>query len=288
MLTAWSLHGNPKAAILFVVEDPTINICDQRFLEYEIVKQNSSVLVIRKSLKEIGEKSVLDPVTKNMTIDGVTIGVIYFRDGYGPDAYKSKVEWNARLLMERSTAIKCPSIQYQLVGTKKIQQELARPGVLEMFLTDSEELAAAREIFTGLYSLDMNENGIDKIIDAAISNPGKFVLKPQREGGGNNMYDEDIKKYLEAHRNSEERTGWILMDKINAPLQPSYVLRAGTPPIFTSVVSELGIFGVLIGQGADFHCNEQVGHMLRTKPNSVNEAGVASGFGALDSVFLVD
>jgi hypothetical protein len=34
--------------------------------------------------------------------------------------------------------------------------------------------------------------------------------------------------------------------------------------------------------------NEQVGHMLRTKVSSANEGGVAAGFGALDSVYLVD
>ena len=31
-------------------------------------------------------------------------------------------------MMERSLAIKCPSIQYHLAGTKKIQQALASPG----------------------------------------------------------------------------------------------------------------------------------------------------------------
>ena len=40
-------------------------------------------------------------------------------------------EWRARLLMEQSSAVKCPSISYHLVGTKKIQQELAKPDVLE-------------------------------------------------------------------------------------------------------------------------------------------------------------
>lgn len=33
--------------------------------------------------------------------------------------------------MEQSSAIKCPSISYHLAGTKKIQQELAKPDVLE-------------------------------------------------------------------------------------------------------------------------------------------------------------
>lgn len=40
-------------------------------------------------------------------------------------------EWSARLKIERSYAIKCPTIAYQLIGLKKIQQVLAEPKVLE-------------------------------------------------------------------------------------------------------------------------------------------------------------
>jgi hypothetical protein len=57
------------------------------------------------------------------------VAVIYFRCGYHPDQYPSEREWEARLMMERSLAIKSPSIQYHLAGTKKVQQELARPGI---------------------------------------------------------------------------------------------------------------------------------------------------------------
>lgn len=32
--------------------------------------------------------------------------------------------------------VKCPNIAYHLTGTKKVQQDLARPGVLERFLSD--------------------------------------------------------------------------------------------------------------------------------------------------------
>ena len=45
--------------------------------------------------------------------------------------FLSLQEWQARLLMERSVAIKCPTVAYHLAGAKKVQQELARPGVLE-------------------------------------------------------------------------------------------------------------------------------------------------------------
>jgi glutathione synthase len=85
--------------------------------------------------------------------DDYEVAVIYFRAGYEPGHYMSEKEWDARLMMERSTAIKCPSIYYHLAGTKKVQQSLAKPGVLEKFLT-TDQTAAVKEIFTGLYSLD--------------------------------------------------------------------------------------------------------------------------------------
>ena len=36
-------------------------------------------------------------------------------------------------MMERSRAIKCPSAALHLAGTKKVQQVLASPGVLERY-----------------------------------------------------------------------------------------------------------------------------------------------------------
>ena len=37
-------------------------------------------------------------------------------------------------MIERSLAIKSPTIHYHLAGTKKVQQALADPGVLERFV----------------------------------------------------------------------------------------------------------------------------------------------------------
>ena len=57
-------------------------------------------------------------------------------------------------MMERSLAIKSPSIHYHLAGTKKVQQQLAVDGVLEKYLDNQEQIEKIRGIFTGLYSLD--------------------------------------------------------------------------------------------------------------------------------------
>ena len=40
--------------------------------------------------------------------------------------------------MEQSRATNCPSVAYQLVGTKKMQQALTKPGVVERYTGASE------------------------------------------------------------------------------------------------------------------------------------------------------
>lgn len=58
--------------------------------------------------------------------------------------------------MERSKAVKCPDISTHLAGTKKVQQVLAQPGVLERFFPDKPEVVEQiRATFAGLYTLDM-------------------------------------------------------------------------------------------------------------------------------------
>jgi glutathione synthase len=64
-------------------------------------------------------------------MDGCLVAVAYFRAGYTPTDYPSETEWQARLLLERCNAIKCPSVAYQLAGTKKLQQVIALPGMVE-------------------------------------------------------------------------------------------------------------------------------------------------------------
>lgn len=142
-----------------------------------------------------------------------------------------------------------------------------------------------------------------------MRDPDRYVLKPQREGGGNNVYGEDIRPFLASIRDSDERSAYILMDRIHPPKTKNYMVRPGAPAQFKQVISELGIFGYIIGYVVLFVglcvpflsvqlvytrdskkivTNRQVGHMLRTKLSDVNEGGVAAGLGALDSVILVD
>lgn len=49
-----------RSAILFIVEDVTFNICDQRFHEFEIRRQNPTAKVIRRTLTEVAYQGTLD------------------------------------------------------------------------------------------------------------------------------------------------------------------------------------------------------------------------------------
>lgn len=123
----------------------------------------------------------------------------------------------------------------------------------------------------------------------ALEHPERFVLKPQREGGGNNVFGVDISPVLK-EMSVTERSAWVLMEQIVPPVTKGFIIRPHQPipkeP--TDLVSELGIFGVIIGTKDKILYNEQVGHMLRTKLSTANEGGVAAGLGALDSPYLVD
>ncbi|KAG0724060.1 Glutathione synthetase [Chionoecetes opilio] len=294
MISAWDAYGCPKAVILFVVEDVTYNICDQRFHEYEIRRQRPDIHVIRRSLTQIGQQGHLTSDKRLIITCAPAVSdyescpayVVLFRAGYEPGQYHTEAEWEARLTVERSKAIKSPSIQYHLAGTKKVQQEIARPGILKKFLSDSEAKLVS-QLFTGLYTLDMSPEG-DQAVQMAVENPERFVLKPQREGGGNNVYGEEIRTVLEKIRDSKEREAYILMDRIRPPIQQNYLVRAHQAATLVEVVSELGIFGTILGNAKDIQSSKFAGHMLRTKLSSVNEGGVAAGLGALDSVFLFD
>ena len=48
-----------RSVIMFIVEDVTYNVCDQKFHEFEIRKQNPSVYVIRKTLTEVAKEGKL-------------------------------------------------------------------------------------------------------------------------------------------------------------------------------------------------------------------------------------
>lgn len=58
-------------------------------------------------------------------------------------------------MMEKSRAVKCPSVAYQLVGAKKLQQILAQDGVVEKFIKDPNAVSMIRDTFVKFHGLEM-------------------------------------------------------------------------------------------------------------------------------------
>ncbi|GFS06304.1 glutathione synthetase [Elysia marginata] len=286
MPTSNSYNFMQKAVIIILVSDNERNSFDQRWVEFKIYEQNPTVRVLRRTYLDFHQHGRLDNENK-LFIGEEEVAVVYMRDGYDPDQYASDKEWNGRLTIEMSAAIKCPCIQYQLMGSKKVQQELARPGVLEKFISSRHSIDMLRATFADLYSLDLGPEG-DKAVEMAIVSPEKFVLKPQREGGGNNLYNTEIAKFLSEHKSSKERNAYILMERIFPWQQRNYLVKSGVPFVLSNVVSEIGVYGIYIGTAAEEIENFECGHMMRTKISDTDEGGVVAGFAVLDTPFLYE
>nr|CAB51027.1 glutathione synthetase [Arabidopsis thaliana] len=277
---AWLEYSNPRAVVMVIVQPEERNMYDQHLLS-SILREKHNIVVIRKTLAEV-EKEGSVQEDETLIVGGQAVAVVYFRSGYTPNDHPSESEWNARLLIEESSAVKCPSIAYHLTGSKKIQQELAKPGVLERFLDNKEDIAKLRKCFAGLWSLDDSE-----IVKQAIEKPGLFVMKPQREGGGNNTYGDDVREnLLRLQKEGEEgNAAYILMQRIFPKVSNMFLVREGVYHKHQAM-SELGVYGAYLRSKDKVIVNEQSGYLMRTKIASSDEGGVAAGFGVLDSIYL--
>ena len=69
----------------------------------------------------------------------------------------------------------------------------------------------------GLWSLDsLQDAATQEVLKDAAEHPDRYVLKPQREGGGNNLYGRQLKERLE---DSKGLSAYILMQRIRPPVQ---------------------------------------------------------------------
>lgn len=249
---------------------------------------------VRHTLQALGHCGRLNSsgvyeVTSDVSSKFAEISVIYFRAGYTPTDYATKKDYETRFILEGSRAIKCPTIPLQLAGTKKIQEYITHGNRLEELLSgatfsgpkfSADDIALVRETWMGMWSLDI-DNG------AALEQHQNLVLKPQREGGGNNIYRNDIPDFL-ASLASSEREAWIAMELIQVPEMSNLLIKSGSADVVqTDTVSELGIYGwSLFEQNMGVIEDATAGWLLRTKGKDSNEGGIAVGISVLDSPVL--
>ena len=291
--------------VLFVVQDPESNVFDQHALASNLLEKHD-ILSFRLPFPNTLEHTSSDssrrliykpPHTPNTTYEVTTL---YFRAGYSPTEYTSSESWKARLHLERSAAIKCPSILTHLAGSKKIQQILATPSspYLERFLSSTPSASSinrVRATFATIFPLDDTPAGKRAIEIVTSADKAKgYVLKPQREGGGNNIYGIKIPPFIKTlGDDSKNYRGHILMELIEPPALRNSIFRNGEIKS-GEVIGELGVYGVCLWQQVDgtqrpkILDNWEAGYLLRTKGRESEEGGVAAGFGAVDSVCLIN
>jgi glutathione synthase len=303
--SGWKGKKEDTPRVLFVVQEKERNAFDQRWLEFELLERHS-IRSTRRTFSSLISSASRDSSSGALHLSSETsatpaeVSVVYYRSGYTPTDYTTPEHWDLRFRLESTTAIKCPTVALQLAGAKKVQQVLAEEGVLEHFLSErypAEALQSLRQTWAELYPLDSSALG-EQGQKLAREQPERFVMKPQREGGGNNIYREEIPRALAAMEERDakrpqgtpkEREGYILMELILPPQGlGNYLIR---PPV-------AGNTGAAADSSTTAQAQEQ--HTLhaeglqpaecRLSPDVVSELGIygvalfrsAAGAGALD------
>ena len=281
-----SISGLPTC-VIFLVQDVERNVFDQRHLEYAL-NANHDIPVFRLPFGRVLKDTKVDSNRKLIYTPPSTpkkqyeVSVVYLRAGYAPTDYPDQASWDARLQIERSAAIKCPSVLLQLAGSKKVQQVLATPNSphLKRFLPDDKKAAAVLKTFAPIYPLDKSEAGLEA--RKLATNPEtavRYVMKPQREGGGNNVYRKAIPGFLKDLPDSHW-SAWILMEMIEPPAQSNVIFRNGESQK-GGVICELGRYGACLWRKSEKDGEREIlenfdaGYLLRTKGDSSEEGGVS-------------
>ena len=144
-------------------------------------------------------------------------------------------------------------------------------------------------VFKGLWNLADDDEETKQHVKNAIANPERYVVKSEREGGGNNLYGEEIKELLTS---GEPISQYMLMERIFPPEIDAPMMTRNFEVSEVKAVNELGIFGAFICDTSKSETplleNKQIGFSLRTKNRDSNEGCMSKGLSVADSPYLQD
>ncbi|KRX10888.1 Pre-ATP-grasp domain [Pseudocohnilembus persalinus] len=275
---AHQLYGKENAIVVMVVLEVERNIFDQRIIEIELIKLG--VQVVRKTFQELyGElKRNQEGV---LFLEGQEISVVYYRSGFTLEQFPNEECWQAKEMIECSQALKCPNIRLSLTNLKKAQQALQKDDILRRFVESDEEMEKIKKNFVEIIDFE-DESKQELIILKVKSEISDWVLKPQREGGANNYYDEEILDQLNKMSVSE-RKNYILMKKIKPQPVVGFMVKESKLHV-APVISEVGVYGGYVADQKQEYLNINRGYLCRTKMIYDNEGGLASGVAVIDSI----
>lgn len=284
----FSKEDYQNTLVIFVVQEGEKNIYDQRAVENELWNKYK-VKSRRLTLNEIAKNCSTDEQS-NILLDGKKISLFYFRACYTEKDYKDEESWKGREMIELSTAIKCPNINTFLTTFKVFQYELTKPEILKKYLNEELIINDIMRFFVKLYYVrDMDNEKQKELFTNILSNLENFVVKPQKEGGGNNYYGEKIKELIPNAEvePSDQLSSAIIMEKINPPEYETVALIEGAAKVMTCV-SEFSSYGVVLSDGQNYILNKSVSFLVRTKDKTSQEGGVIVGVSSIDIPCFVD
>ena len=243
-----------ETLIIFVVQENEKNIYDQRSIENDLYNR-FNIKSRRLTLNEIAKNCEFDE-NKNIKFENKIISLFYFRSCYTEKDFIDEESWKGREMIELSTAIKVPNINSFLTTFKVFQYYLTKPEILKKFCPEELISNDIIRFFMKIYYVrDMNLEEQKELYAKIMENLNGFVIKPQKEGGKNNFYGEEIKN-----------------DEL----------------VFEKVVSEFSVYGVILSDEEKYYLNKSVGFLVRSKEASQNEGGIMAGVAAIDIPFLID
>ncbi|CAK4034919.1 glutathione synthetase [Lecanosticta acicola] len=291
---AHRLHDaeNPaKSCVLMVVQPRNFNIADERPIEYGLWDEN--VPCFRCEWQAVLESTILTE-ERILFFDSphrrrMEVSVIYYRAGYEAEEY-DELGKQTRLRLELSKAIKCPDVLTHLTTFKTVQQALCSQDAVRRFLPAEQAVQIART-FMEMHVLDNTAEGErvrQWIVDPEHAQ--NYVLKPNLEGGGHNVFGEDIPDFLSTIPKGEWNR-YTVMRMIRQP-DSEGLLMMPADLYQGPVVSELGILGTCIwkrkGDEVEVLRNAAAGFTFKTKPSEVQEMSVVKGYGCFDCPLLYD
>jgi glutathione synthase len=174
---------------------------------------------------------------------------------------------------------------------KVFQYQLQKPEILLKYVP--EELIAndLRRFFAKIYYVnEMSEEERIKIFKEIREDVHKYIVKPQKEGGGNNYYNEEILKLLPEEGSSEiteHLRNSMIMERINPPEIKTSLLHHNILRTLKTI-SEISVYGIILSNTDKIWMNETAGFLIRTKEHTSQEGGVIVGVSAIDLPHLVN
>lgn len=290
-------HGGEGApTLLMVVQENEDNVFDQYLLQRALEK--NGVRTFRRTFRQLHEQLSSGPNGRLLLKDNGAIDVVYLRAGYQYRDYLA-VDLDTRrccdalratrIFIERHRVAVNATVSQQLATSKRTQQYLCEASAES--LRDRglapEDIVSLKTILAEMRSVDRST--LEWLEDEGVA--ADWVLKNQGEGGGHCLFDQQIIEQLKRLQ-TNDFAAWTLMKRLRpvARKTPTVLIREAGASVTEGLVSELGLFTAHYGSesllksiGAS---SGYLGYLVRSKPPGVNEGGIHSGFGVLDSLLF--